>query len=254
MRRRNGPVVKNDVLLLNNADSVQVGSRRWFAWLADHSSFVFEGKAGHLAARRETRRSNSYWYGYRWRDGKLCKSYLGKSEELTQERLERVSRRLAGQSKLALLSASDESTDWVTPPTISPHTSAGSPISASAPISRPAMGAWRSWPKASAMPSSSPQTRPNSGIPAVGKVTPHRHSSTTRGRDFSRRTVRRSGLALCGSHRFAQLGTRRWAMKITDIKTFLVGGGGRSPGLVVDRLIFGTMEKVVHRRWGTGAA
>ena len=25
-------------------------------------------------------------------------------------------------------------------------------------------------------------------------------------------------------------------------------------GLVVDRLIFGTMEKVVHRRWGTGAA
>ncbi|HEX9076134.1 MAG TPA: hypothetical protein VF932_10165, partial [Anaerolineae bacterium] len=115
MRRRNGPFVRNDFLLIDGADSVQVGSRRWFAWLADHSRFVFEGDAGHLGARRETRRGSSYWYGYRWREGKLCKSYLGKSEELTQERLERVSRRLAGQSKLSLLSAPPDSTDWVTP-------------------------------------------------------------------------------------------------------------------------------------------
>src|SRR5512142_3052346 len=105
MRRRNGPAVRNDLLVIKGAEGIQVGSRRWFDWLADHSSFVFEGNAGHLAARRETRRNRSYWYGYRWRAGKLGKAYLGRSEELTRERLERARRRLAGQSKGSLLSA-----------------------------------------------------------------------------------------------------------------------------------------------------
>ena len=41
--------------------------------------------------------ASSYWYGYRRQDGKLSKIYLGKSEELTQDRLEQASTLLAGR-------------------------------------------------------------------------------------------------------------------------------------------------------------
>jgi LuxR family maltose regulon positive regulatory protein len=79
------------------AAAIGVGSPQWYAWLAHHQSFLFEGGAGHFTARRETRRGSEYWYAYRRRDGKLSKTYLGKSEELTPERLEQASAHLAGQ-------------------------------------------------------------------------------------------------------------------------------------------------------------
>lgn len=118
MRRRNRPTVKND-LLTNDpnqdaSDGIQVGSRRWHDWLANHSGFSFQGSAGHFSGRREMRRGIPYWYGYRWREGKLAKTYLGKSEELTQERLDQASGRLAGQTRLPRLSNLSDSMDWMT--------------------------------------------------------------------------------------------------------------------------------------------
>jgi LuxR family transcriptional regulator, maltose regulon positive regulatory protein len=102
MRRNNIPLVQNDLLVIDNPDAgsvypIQVGSQLWVAWLADHSAFSYEGGAGHLAARCELRRGIGYWYGYRRRNGKLNKIYLGKSKELTRERLERASILLAGE-------------------------------------------------------------------------------------------------------------------------------------------------------------
>ena len=119
MRRRNKPIVRNDLLLTADADpdatnEIQVGSRRWYAWLADHSVFLFQGSAGHLSARREMRRGIPYWYGYRWRGGKLSKVYLGRAVELSQERLEQASARLAGQTRLPQSSTPSDSMDWVT--------------------------------------------------------------------------------------------------------------------------------------------
>ena len=118
MPTRNRPIVRNDLLAacdlgLAISDEIRVGSPEWYAWLADHPAFTFEGSTGHFSARRETRRASSYWYAYRWRAGKLCKAYLGKTAELTQEHLEQVSARLAGQNGHPGLAGVTDPVQWV---------------------------------------------------------------------------------------------------------------------------------------------
>src|SRR5262249_7752983 len=50
-----------------------------------------DGRQGAYTARKETKqRGESYWYAYRKRAGKLKKTYLGKSTDLTLARLEEV--------------------------------------------------------------------------------------------------------------------------------------------------------------------
>ncbi len=115
MRRRTKAVVRDDLLLSEDTDAsgrIPIGSRRWQAWLAEHDSFAFKGRAGHLTARCEFRRGSPYWYGYRWREGKLCKTYLGKAADLDQERLEQASARLAGQTARARTPQPD-SPEWM---------------------------------------------------------------------------------------------------------------------------------------------
>ncbi len=117
MPRRNKPIVTHD-LLTDGTDSgasseLPVGSRQWFAWLTDHSGFIFRGSAGHFTARLELRRGIPYWYAYRWRGGKLSKTYLGKATELTLERLEQASARLAGQTMRLGLSSPSHSAEWM---------------------------------------------------------------------------------------------------------------------------------------------
>jgi LuxR family maltose regulon positive regulatory protein len=97
MQRGKLPLVQSG-LLTDDGDTIALGSRRWQTWLENHTTFVFRGNAGHLTARRESRRGAPYWYGYRWREGKLFKTYLGKASELTAERLEQAAARLAGQT------------------------------------------------------------------------------------------------------------------------------------------------------------
>src|SRR5512136_2080460 len=77
--------------------SIPIGSELWFAWLTNHAGFVYQGSQGHFTARSELRRGIRYWYGHRRREGKLTKTYLGKADELTLERLEQASAILAGQ-------------------------------------------------------------------------------------------------------------------------------------------------------------
>src|SRR5215469_743878 len=71
---------------------IQVGSETWFAWLNEPGprSFAFSSAQGTLTARREERHGTWYWYAYRSQHGHLSKAYLGKSEELTTERLHNV--------------------------------------------------------------------------------------------------------------------------------------------------------------------
>jgi len=48
----------------------------WFVWLADHSSFSFQGKQGHLSLLKEPRaRGADYWYAYRSLNGRTVKKY-----------------------------------------------------------------------------------------------------------------------------------------------------------------------------------
>ncbi len=91
--------VKNGVLTTPGATAIHLCTPRWRDWLADHATFVFEGGAGHFTAKRELRRGSAFWYAYRRREGKLCKAYLGKADDLTEAVLEQASAYLAGASR-----------------------------------------------------------------------------------------------------------------------------------------------------------
>lgn len=119
MARSDKPIVK-DGLLWPDGDTaagpsggVRVGSPRWYAWLLERRGFVFRGGAGHFTARCELRRGRPYWYAYRSRGGAFLKTYLGKSAELTHERLTEACTRLAGQATPSHVSAQPDSAHWM---------------------------------------------------------------------------------------------------------------------------------------------
>jgi predicted ATPase/DNA-binding CsgD family transcriptional regulator len=58
--------------------------------LEEHSLFLFEDASSRFSARKERRSGGWYWYAYRRQQGKLRSAYLGKSSELTQERLSTI--------------------------------------------------------------------------------------------------------------------------------------------------------------------
>ena len=102
------PYVRESVLTCPGVDgspqSLLIGSPDWYRWLADetHRSFTFESPRGTFTARKERKqRGGWYWTAYRQSQGKLYKAYLGRSEEVTPERLEGVAsllaERIAGQ-------------------------------------------------------------------------------------------------------------------------------------------------------------
>jgi predicted ATPase/DNA-binding CsgD family transcriptional regulator len=68
-------------------DPIMIGTAAWYSWLEQHRSFCFEAGRMTFTARKEQRPGGHYWYAYRRRHGKLHTAYIGKSEELTLERL-----------------------------------------------------------------------------------------------------------------------------------------------------------------------
>src|SRR5947209_15172831 len=97
------PSVVDEVLTYQQDDSpaqLVVDSARWYNWLEMASTFTFRSGEGYFTARKEragNRRGEPYWRAYRKRGGKLHRAYLGKSGELTLERLRAIAAMLAGQ-------------------------------------------------------------------------------------------------------------------------------------------------------------
>lgn len=83
-----------------------VDSPKWFEWLdgEENSTFAFypgNSAVSNFSARREEReRGGYYWSAYKRIQGKLKKTYLGKSSELTLDRLKDASARLLNPGKL----------------------------------------------------------------------------------------------------------------------------------------------------------
>ncbi|GCE10701.1 LuxR C-terminal-related transcriptional regulator [Tengunoibacter tsumagoiensis] len=80
--------------------SISVGSARWFAWLQEETTllFSFHSLDGSYTARKEhagNHRGGYYWKAYLKRQGRLSRAYLGKSEDLTLDRLNEVAMMLA---------------------------------------------------------------------------------------------------------------------------------------------------------------
>jgi hypothetical protein len=59
----------------------------WFDWLCEHQTFRFQVKSLFVTFRREPQRNSEFWYAYKKIDGRLRKLYVGRSEDLTYERL-----------------------------------------------------------------------------------------------------------------------------------------------------------------------
>jgi hypothetical protein len=70
-----------------STDTISIGTAEWYSWLEQHHAFTFETPSTTFTARKEQRPEGWYWYAYRRMRGKLHNFYLGKSEELTLERL-----------------------------------------------------------------------------------------------------------------------------------------------------------------------
>ena len=95
------PIIMNGILTdLWEGSPVQivVDSSDWYAWLQTASTFAYRSEEGLFTAHKEragNRRGRAYWRAYRKRDGKLHRTYLGQTEELTLERLQSVAGALA---------------------------------------------------------------------------------------------------------------------------------------------------------------
>jgi hypothetical protein len=93
--------VSAGIMELPTGKCFEVGSSEWWNWVnsSQAESFRFEcdfGVKGYRARKEEIKsRSGSFWYAYKRIDGKLRKRYLGKSEELSLERLETIAYDLA---------------------------------------------------------------------------------------------------------------------------------------------------------------
>src|SRR5689334_23739893 len=105
---RTTPQVVNDRLTdPAGPESIVVGSPAWFAWLERSKGFSFRGPTGTFTARRELReRGDGYWRAYRTVDGRQRRAYLGRSADLTPERLRAVAAHLDADSSPSLAGAS----------------------------------------------------------------------------------------------------------------------------------------------------
>ena len=91
---------------------IAVGTAAWFAWLEGATAFGFTSPSGTFSAHKERRaRGGWYWKAYRTANGRLHRAYLGKTEDLTLDRLNHVAAALASVS-----AASDVDTAALPPP------------------------------------------------------------------------------------------------------------------------------------------
>jgi hypothetical protein len=83
------PLVDHAILVQEGSTVViLLGSPAWYAWLADATSFAFRSDHGTFTAHKERRGpAREYWKAYRRHAGRLHRVYLGKSSELSLDRL-----------------------------------------------------------------------------------------------------------------------------------------------------------------------
>ncbi|GAB4114149.1 MAG: hypothetical protein Fur005_09520 [Roseiflexaceae bacterium] len=104
--RRELPRLEGDHLIDGLADlRIPVNSAQWYAWLNQNVSFTYIDAHGHITIRKEQGKKNAgwYWKAYRRIDGRLSSSYLGKSSDLSLDRIQRGIDRLGLDAQTVLL-------------------------------------------------------------------------------------------------------------------------------------------------------
>ena len=98
---RTTPVVQAETVTWSvdrHEHQLTVDTPAWYDWLEEVSTFAFVSDRGTFTARKELRQhGGAYWKAYRKREGKLHRAYLGKSHDMTLQRLNAVAAQLSGQ-------------------------------------------------------------------------------------------------------------------------------------------------------------
>ena len=89
---RKTPLVLSGYLYTDDAFAgTHLDSPAWFSWLSTATTFYYDGRPGSFTAHCERRqRGDLYWTAYRRQRGILRRVYLGKTDQLTAQRLEEV--------------------------------------------------------------------------------------------------------------------------------------------------------------------
>lgn len=103
------PWVRGGCIRSGEGGPIRIDSAEWFVWVEGVSSFCYSAQGSwiRLTVRKEKRGAHRYWYGYSRIDAKLHNVYLGKSERLTQERLERACERIRQRARERRTSATN---------------------------------------------------------------------------------------------------------------------------------------------------
>jgi len=94
---RNRPIVVEDTLSIQMGESIRsivVGTEEWFLWLETAAAFMYSQDGATFTAQKRARKGYYYWYAYARRGGQLHCIYLGRTRDLTPERLHATINRL----------------------------------------------------------------------------------------------------------------------------------------------------------------
>jgi hypothetical protein len=97
------PIVKDNILTVwdyeldREIESLTVDSPDWLEWLQEEysTSFRYETQTLSFTVIREHRQGRRVWYAHRRLKGKLHRVYLGKSENVTAQKLAQAAQKLA---------------------------------------------------------------------------------------------------------------------------------------------------------------
>jgi LuxR family transcriptional regulator, maltose regulon positive regulatory protein len=83
--------------LENGASRLLPEEEGWQQWLQEHRSFAFHGRNGqiNLLKEKRSRGENDYWYAYQRHGRQMVKHYVGRSVQLSMDRLEQIATLLA---------------------------------------------------------------------------------------------------------------------------------------------------------------
>jgi hypothetical protein len=85
------------LVLTSNVESpITLDTPEWFEWLESATTFAFKCPNGNFIARKEARdRGGWYWKAYLTANSTLHTAYLGKTSDLTPDRLNLAAAKLA---------------------------------------------------------------------------------------------------------------------------------------------------------------
>ncbi len=96
-------IVRENTLYVTDKLPIQVGSAAWYSWLEEALTFRYQHGTLSFSARCERfQRGGRYWRAYRRVAGKLRRSYLGRSEDLSVEKLHHAAIQLASHNDVQM--------------------------------------------------------------------------------------------------------------------------------------------------------